>query len=405
MFKIPFIHKDRIQLVAIIVGITLAVLIGVYAPDIGKKVKFLGDIFLNMLKMMIVPLIVTSMIAGITRLGDVRKIGKLGSRTIFYYMATTAIAVIVGIILVSVVKPGVGIPHEGLKIPDKIVGKEHFSFIDVLLGFFPKNIFQAAAETKVLPLIIFSLLFGGILSTMGERARGAIEFFNVCNDVIMKIVHLIMWYAPVGIFGLVAGKLAAEGSLAKLIAPIAKYVGTVIGGLSIHAFILLPLLLLIFTRRNPLKYFTNTAKALLTAFSTASSSATLPVSMDCAEKKNKISKETSGFVLPLGATVNMDGTALYEAVAAIFIAQAYGMDLEFTHQVLIFLTATLAAIGAAGIPEAGLVTMVIVLQAVNIPLEGMSIILAIDWFLDRCRTTVNVWGDSIGCAIIEPKSS
>jgi solute carrier family 1 (high affinity glutamate transporter) protein 1 len=219
----------------------------------------------------------------------------------------------------------------------------------------------------------------------------------------MRIVHLIMYFAPLGIFGLIAGKLGSVGGgqaflfeLSKL----GKYASTVIIGLLIHGIFVLPLFLLILARKNPLSYFLNMSSALTTAFSTASSSATLPLTMECVERKNLISQRASSFVLPLGATINMDGTALYEAVAAIFIAQSFGIHLGPGQQIIIFFTATLAAIGAAGIPEAGLVTMILVLQSVNLPLEGIGMILTIDWFLDRCRTTVNVWGDSVGAAVI-----
>jgi len=218
----------------------------------------------------------------------------------------------------------------------------------------------------------------------------------------MKIVHIILLIAPVGIFGLVAGRLGASGgdAFAGELARLGKYFVTVVLGLGLHGILVLPLILFLFTRRNPLTFFTGMAEALVTAFSTASSSATLPVTLRCAVERNKVAKESAGFVCPLGATVNMDGTALYEAVAAMFIAQSYGIDLNIGQQAVIFLTATLAAIGAAGIPEAGLVTMVMVLQAVGLPLEGIGGILAIDWLLDRFRTTVNVWGDSIGAAIM-----
>jgi Na+/H+-dicarboxylate symporter len=220
----------------------------------------------------------------------------------------------------------------------------------------------------------------------------------------MKIVHLVMYTAPLGVFALVASKLGAAGGgdmfLAELL-KIGKFAATVIMGLLFHAVVILPAILYFVAKKNPLTYFKNMSPALTTALSTASSSATLPVTLECVEEENKISRRTTLFVIPLGATVNMDGTALYESIAAIFIAQMVGIHLGFGEQVLVFLTATLAAIGAAGIPEAGLVTMVIVLQAVGLPLEGIGMLLSIDWFLDRLRTSVNVWGDSIGAAVVD----
>jgi len=395
--------SSQIVLIGIFIGILAGGFCGWAFGESMLSVKFLGDIFLNALRMIIVPLIICSMITGVTNLGDIRRLGKTGYKTILYYMATTGISVVIGIILVNLIQPGI-IEGAGKGVfPELLKGKEKFSFIDVLMGLIPSNLFKAMTEMQILPLIIFSLLFGGVLTTLGEKAKPVINFFAVSNEAIMKIVHLIIYFAPVGIFGLVAGKLGAVGGgqafyleLSKL----GKYALTVIVGLLIHGIFVLPLLLFVFTKRNPISYLYNMITALTTAFSTASSSATLPVTMECVEKKNLVSQKASSFVLPLGATINMDGTALYEAVAAIFIAQSFGIHLNFSHQVIIFFTATLAAIGAAGIPEAGLVTMVIVLQSVNLPIEGIGLILTIDWFLDRCRTTVNVWGDSVGAAII-----
>jgi Na+/H+-dicarboxylate symporter len=259
-------------------------------------------------------------------------------------------------------------------------------------------------KMDILPLIIFSLVFGGVLTTLGEPGKRAIEFFDTINSAIMKIVHLLMYFAPFGVFALIASKLGAAGGgelfLAEL-AKVGKYAATVISALLIHGIVVLPIILYLTTYRSPFIYFKNVTEALTTAFSTASSSATLPVTIECAEKNNRVSRKSALFVLPLGATVNMDGTALYESVAALFIAQMMGIHLGFGEQLIVFLTATLAAVGAAGIPEAGLVTMVMVLQSVGLPLEGIGMLLSIDWFLDRCRTTVNVWGDSIGASVVD----
>jgi Na+/H+-dicarboxylate symporter len=395
--------SNNIYLTALFTGIIAGGFCGWAFGEHMVGVKFLGDMFLNALKMIIVPLIICSMITGITKLGDVRKLGQTGIKTIFYYMATTGISVIIGLILVNLIQPGVGAKVTQAAVPEMIRGREEFSFIDVLMGLIPSNLFQSMAQMQILPLIIFSLFFGGVLTTLGKKAEGVINFFSVCNDAIMKIVNLIMYFAPVGIFGLIAGKLGSVGggeAFTLELSKLSKYALTVITGLLIHGILVLPLLLLILARRNPLFYVLNMSSALTTAFSTASSSATLPLTMECVEKKNSVSQRASSFVLPLGATINMDGTALYEAVAAMFIAQSFGIHLQLGQQTIIFLTATLAAIGAAGIPEAGLVTMILVLQSVNLPLEGIGMILAIDWFLDRCRTTVNVWGDSVGAAVI-----
>ena len=278
---------------------------------------------------------------------------------------------------------------------DKSTGKE---------GMIPRNVFNAMVRMDILPLIFFSLLIGATLSVLGERGRPTISVISGLNDAVMQLVHWIMVLAPVGIFGLVAGRIGHAGGfkdfLPELLA-VGKYSFTVVFGLGVHGIIILPLILLLIARRNPLRYVKGMSTALLNAFSTASSSATLPLTMRAVQKENGVSNRTASFVLPLGATINMDGTALYEAIAAMFIAQVYGISLGPAEQTVIFLTATLAAIGAAGIPEAGLVTMVIVLRAVDLPIEGIGLILTIDWLLDRFRTTVNVWGDSVGAGVIE----
>ncbi len=286
------------------------------------------------------------------------------------------------------------------------LAEREFSFLDVIIGLIPKNIFSAMLNNNILPLILFSLVFGGILTTLGDTGKPVIGVFEGLNEAFLKFIRLLMYFAPLGILGLIAARLGraeltTEGGFMTEVTRMAKYFSTVIIGLLIHSTFVLSPILFVFGRRKVRPYLTNTSPALLTAFSTASSSATLPVTIESVEVKNKVSNRTAGFVLPLGATINMDGTALYEAVAAIFIAQVYNVPLPFGAQVIIFLTATLAAIGAAGIPEAGLVTMVIVLKAVGLPTEGIAMILAIDWFLDRCRTTVNVWGDSVGAAVVD----
>ena len=363
--------------------------------------EWLGTLFLKALKMITVPLIMASMIVGITGLGDVRKLGRIGGLTFLYYGVTTGIAVWIGIVLVNWIQPGAGVAHDSLTVPPQVASKESLGFVDIVLSFVSDNLFHSMATMEVLPIIVFSLVFGGVLTTLGDAGKPVIDVFVGLNEAIMKMVHLLMYFAPIGIFGLVAGRFARAGDLTLLIGSLGKYMSTVLLGLAIHALFVLPLLLWIFGRRNPLRYVFGMGPALLTAFSTASSSATLPLTLQCAEERNKVSRKATYLVLPVGATINMDGTALYESVAAIFIAQAYGIHLGPMEMFLVFITATLASIGAAGIPEAGLVTMVIVLRAVGLPLEGVGLLLAVDWLLDRFRTTVNVWGDSCGAAVID----
>jgi solute carrier family 1 (high affinity glutamate transporter) protein 1 len=388
-------------LAGIVVAIVLALTgVWLFGPWMSNF-EWMGTLFLRALKMIIVPLVMASMIAGITSLGDVRKLGKLGAYTLLYYVTTTMLAVAVGIALVNVIRPGDGLAITAEKLPEAAQRGQDLTWTDIVLSFFSENIVKSMAEMEVLPVIVFSLVFGAVLTTIKGTGEHVIGFFQGINEAIMKMVHLLMLVAPLGVFGLVAGRFAKAENLAAELGALGKYAATVVIGLAIHSIIVLPLMLWLLGGRNPLRYWLNMMLALLTSFSTASSSATLPLTMECVVENNGVSRRAAYFVLPLGATVNMDGTALYEAVAAIFIAQAVGIELTFGQQTLIFFTATLAAIGAAGIPEAGLVTMVIVLRAVGLPLEGIGLILAIDWLLDRFRTATNVWGDACGAAIID----
>ncbi len=382
---------------------------------VWKVTKFAGDMFLQVLFMLVIPLVVTSMISGVTSLGDVRRLGRLGGWTLGYYFSTCGVAVLIGILLVITIRPGESADDTYSYMPPGIQEKQDAGVVDTLFdvfrgkteggGMFPKNLLQAATTTNVLGLLVFALFFGGALTTLGEKGKAAIDFFHGANEAVMKLVHLVMFVAPIGIYGLVASKIAENGGGAAFgeeLGRLGRYAMTVLIGLGIHV-VFLALLLPLLARRNPFSYTYNMLRSLFTAMSTASSAASLPVTFECVEQKNKVSNRSSGFVLPLGATINMDGTALYEAVAVIFIAQSLGMDLSLAQLVVIFLTATLAAVGAAGIPEAGLVTMVIVLTAAGVPTTGIGTILAIDWFLDRMRTTVNVYGDSIGAAIVDTR--
>ena len=395
--------KNNILLYLMLIGISMGGLCGWVFGKEMLVVDWIGEMFLDTLKMLVIPLIVSSMIVGITGLGDIRKVGKAGTITLVYFLSTSGIAVIAGIIVVNIMQPGLGVELT-TDIPEKVAGKESIGITDILESFVTPNLFESMAKMEILPIIMFSLVFGGVLTTLGEKGKLVISVFDGINIAIMKIVHLVMYFAPLGVFALVSSKLGAAGGgdlfLAELL-KIGKFAVTVILGLMIHALITLPAILYFVAKQNPLTYFKNMSAALTTALSTASSAATLPVTIECVEEENKISRRTTLFVIPLGATVNMNGTALYESIAAIFIAQMVGIHLGLGDQVLIFLTATLAAIGAAGIPEAGLVTMVIVLQAVGLPLEGIGMLLSIDWFLDRLRTSVNVWGDSIGAAVVD----
>ena len=333
--------------------------------------------------------------------GDVRKLGRLGGYTLAYYLTTTALAVLLGLVMVNLIQPGLGLELTDAYRPEGVTSLTETGPTDLLLRLVSPNLVAAAADTNLLPLMLFAILFSAALTTQGERGAHVLAFFDGMNEAMMKLVVWLMYFAPVGIFALVASRLGQAGGGEAFVAQIQAvglYVVTVLSGLGLH--FLLLLLILLFLGGHGLSFLVTMLRALLTAFGTASSSATLPVTLE-GLRENRVDERVIRFVAPLGSTVNMDGTALYEAVAAMFIAQAYGLDMSIGQQAVIFVTANMAAIGAAGIPEAGLVTMVIVLQAVGLPLEGIGLLLSVDWFLDRFRTSVNVWGDSVGTAVIE----
>ena len=427
----------------ILVSILAAIGFAFLWPKFAIQFDIGGEIFLRLLKMLVVPLVVTSVMSGILGMGDIRKLGKPGSAAVGYYLATTLLAVIVGLVVVNTIRPGVdqrsqqalealsenaGMEQEELKqklsqhlseavnVPSEDIHKvfENLSpeqkpnvvtvLTNLVLMLFTDNLIQAATRGDLLPLIFFSIIFAGMLTTMGTRVTGLTDLVRQINDALMSFVMLLMKIAPLGIFCLVTARFGhanAEGKLDDHLLQMGWYMVTVLLGLAIHALITLPFILYFVTRRNPYIFLYQMSQALLTAFSTASSSATLPITMECATKNAKVSEKSVEFVLPLGATINMDGTALYEAAAAIFIAQSIGQDLGMGEQFVVAITATLAAIGAAGIPEAGLVTMLIVLSAVGLPLEHIGLILSVDWLLDRFRTAVNVLGDAMGAAVVE----
>ncbi|MCX4188556.1 dicarboxylate/amino acid:cation symporter [Methylophaga sp. OBS4] len=395
-------HSHAMALLAfIILGAIGGVLFGWYFGEAASSINWLGTLFLNALKMTIIPLVMASIISGIGSLGDIRNLGRLGGYTIIYYTLTTAIAVLTGLLVVNWIQPGAGIQLTQAAVPEHILAKQDTGITDILLSLISPNLISAASQTQLLPLIVFAILFAMALTTLGDKSKPVFAIFDGINEAMMKLVIWVMHLAPIGIFALIAARLGNAGGGEQFLAEI-KAVGlhvvTVLTGLLIHGIILLLILLLV--ARRGLDYLVGMARALLTAFGTASSSATLPLTMECA-RENQVDAKAVKFVLPLGATINMDGTALYEAAAVLFIAQAYGVDLSLMQQMIVFVTATLAAIGAAGIPEAGLVTMVIVLTAVGLPLDGIALLLAVDWFLDRFRTTINVWGDSVGAAVID----
>lgn len=392
--------NERRMLAAMLAAIVAGGVAGYAWGGQMQAVAWIGELFLTALKMLIVPLVAASVITGVAGLGDVRGLGRMGGATIAYYLATTMIAVGIGLAMANLWQPGVGVPL-GADLKAPAVAAAHVGIPELILSLVHPNIVDAAAGTKLLPVIVFCIVLAAALTTLGERGRPVIAFFEGVNEAMMTIVHWLMWFAPLGVFALIASRLGAAGGGAAFAAQLmglGKYVLAVVSGLILHGAVLCGLLAVL-ARLSVPAYLRHLGAALTTAFSTASSSATLPLTMDGA-KAAGVPAEARRFVLPLGATVNMDGTALYEAVAALFIAQAFHVDLSFGQQMLVLVTASMAAIGAAGIPEAGLVTMVIVLHAVGLPLQGIGLLLAVDWFLDRCRTTINVFGDAVGAAVV-----
>ncbi|WJW74493.1 dicarboxylate/amino acid:cation symporter [Thiohalobacter sp. IOR34] len=401
----------------ILIALVLAVLAGSLSGRTGGLLgvsfyavyEFLGTLFMNALKMLIVPLIMASIVSGVAGIGQGGALGRLGGKTLLYYATTSLMAILIGLLLVNLVQPGVvdgqpardliGLSEDSSEVAARVEGKGAADVVEIFLRMVPPNIVAAAAEGQMLGLIFFSLLFGYFLTRIGEpHAETLYSFWQGTFEVMMRITDWVMRFAPLGVFALVAKVVASTGLAA--FQPLLVFFFTTLAALAVHFLIVLPLLLVLVARVNPLRHYRAMAPALLTAFSTASSSATLPITLDCVEKNAGVSNRTTSFVLPLGATVNMDGTALYECVAAMFIAQAYGLELGFAEQFLIVLVALLTSIGVAGIPAASLVAITIILAAIGLPAEAVGLILAVDRVLDMCRTSVNVFSDSCGAVII-----
>ena len=406
----------------IIIALVAAVFAGYLSGTEGKLLGvelyavyvFIGALFMNALKMIIVPLIVSSIITGISGVGGSQGLGRLGGKTLLFYMTTSLLAILTGLIFVNILSPGIingeparevlGLSEEAAaQVADKVQGRSASDLTDVFLSMVPPNIVLAAAEGQMLGLIFFSLLFGYFVTRIDQASGDLLtRFWQGVADVMMGITELIMKFAPLGVFGLVAKTVAGIGpeQLDELAVSLGTFTLSVLLALLVHVAITLPVLLVLVARVNPVAHFRAMMPALLTAFSTASSSATLPLTMECVRDNAGVSNRTSSFVLPLGATVNMDGTALYECVAAIFIAQAYGLELSFVTQFTIVLVALLTSIGVAGIPAASLVAITIILSSIGLPAEAIGLILAVDRILDMFRTSVNVFSDSCGAVLI-----
>jgi len=422
-------RSTNVLTILILVGLVAGAIVGEYMlfnPELDVSrldwLKEVGNIVLiRPLKLLIVPLILFSVISGITRIGDPAKLGLVGISTLVYYLATMFMAVSLGALLVTWIEPGI-LP-EAVKqtlissgdIPAAIANAPNTlgsAWMNILYQIVPVNIFEDMVKVRPLGIIMFAIAFGLAITAGGEKTKAARDICNATFEGLMILVRWIIWLTPIGVFFLVAWTVGKIG-FDSIKGPLGWYMITVLVGLGIHGFLVLPLVLWLFSgnrKGNPYQFMWRMKRALMTAIGTDSSSATLPVTIDTAEGEGECSKRAANFVLPLGATINMDGTALYEAVAVVFLFQFYGIELEFSQLLIVVITATLAAIGAAGIPSAGLVTMVIVISAVNmnltgspdgpLPLAAIGLIIGVDRILDMCRTAVNVWGDAVGAKII-----
>ena len=402
---IGLIGGAAVGAVANLAGITVL-------QNLFSQIEILGTAFINLITMIVIPLVVASLLVGSASLGDLRKLGRIGGKTLAYYLTTTAIAVVIGLGLANVLQPGAGISEQTRVELTERYGGDAASSMDIaenaptwketLLRVIPRNPVAAAAEMDLLPLIFFTICFGAGLTVIApERREAVLNFFHGINDVSMVLINWIMELAPYAVFVLIGSVVANFGF--DLLQSLLTYTMVVVFGLMLHALGTYGLIVRFVAGLNPIPYYKNIAAAPLLAFSTSSSNATLPLTIETAEEKVGISNEVASFVLPLGATINMDGTALYQAVAVMFIAQIYGVDLVLADQLVIVLTATLASVGAAGVPSAGIITLIIVLNSVGMGEHvqaGIALILGVDRILDMLRTSVNVTGDLTCAAVI-----
>lgn len=404
----------------ILIGLILGTVMGAIAnlggitplQELFGAIEILGTAFINLITMIVIPLVVASLLVGTASLGDLKKLGRIGGKTLTYYMLTTAVAVTIGLALANVIKPGDGISEETRVELTERYGGDAASRMDIaenapgweetLLRIIPRNPVRAAADMDLLPLIFFTICFGAALTVIPpDRRESVLTFFHGINDASMVLINWIMELAPYAVFVLIGSVVANFGF--DLLQSLLTYTLVVVLGLGLHAFGTYGLILRFFAGLNPAKFYPRVAAAPLLAFSTSSSNATLPLTIETAEQKVGVSNEVASFVLPLGATINMDGTALYQAVAVMFIAQIYGVDLVLADQLVIVLTATLASVGAAGVPSAGIITLIIVLNSVGMGEQvqaGIALILGVDRILDMIRTSVNVTGDLTCSAVI-----
>jgi Na+/H+-dicarboxylate symporter len=394
-------------LMALVAGIIVGIL--VYSMPSGTLKDtvlvdgiflFLGQVFLRGIMMLVVPLVFISLVNGAANMGDVTKLGRIGSKTILFYMTTTAIAIVIALTLGVFLKPGIGLDMGAVEAVE-VTARETVPLVQIFYEMIPNNIVGAMAAGSMLQIIVFALLTGVGISLLGEKGEYLSTLFEKLNDLIMKLVEIIMIFAPIGVFGLIARTFSTVGYSAMI--PLMKYIGTVYIGLLIHATVVYGSMFKIFAGLSLRKFYKKFLPAMSVAFSTASSGATIPVTLEITERDMGVSKEVSSFTVPLGATINMDGTAIMQGVASLFVAQVYGIEMTLPMMLTIVLTATLASIGTAGVPGAGAIMLTMVLQSVGLPLEGIGLIMGIDRLVDMARTAINVTGDAV-CTTIIAKS-
>jgi Na+/H+-dicarboxylate symporter len=391
----------------IFIGLILGVAVGLIFGEKARIIEPVGTIFLRLITMIVVPLVLVSLMLGTASLGDIRKLGRIGIKTILYFTITTMIAISIGLVLANLVNPGYGLNEQ---VKEELyknyeskaqIGIQRMaekpSALDVLVNIVPTNPIKSLVEGNMLQVIFLALLFGIILTLIKkEKSETLIKFLEGLNDAIIQVVHIAMRLAPYGVLALIAAVIGQYG--VHILVTLLKYSLVVVGGLVIYTFSVNSLTVGFLGRMNPLRFYKGVKEAMIIAFSTSSSNAALPVSLECVEYIG-VSREYSSFVIPLGATINMDGTALYQGVAAVFIAQIYGVPLGIMDQLTIVFMATLASVGAAGVPAAGIITLAMVLKQIGVPLEGIALILGVDRFLDMCRTTTNIVGD-MACSVV-----
>ncbi|WP_085993984.1 dicarboxylate/amino acid:cation symporter [Oceanobacillus senegalensis] len=383
-------------LTQILIAFIIAIIVGAIVGPSIEIVKPLGDLFLRMIQFIIVPLVLASLVVGVAGTGDIKKIGRMGGVTFFYYLLTTAIAISIGLILANIFKPG-----EGLTITQptgEVETAEAPSVVDTLLNIVPTNPIASLVEGNMLQIIFFAIFLGLAITMIGDRAKTVYNFFDGLAEMMYKITAIVIKLAPIGVFGLIAPIVGEYG--VSVLLPLLKVILLVFAGCILHAVLTYSFSVKFFANVNPLKFFKGVAPASLVAFSTTSSSGTLPVTIKSTEENLGVSRKVSSFVLPLGATINMDGTALYQGICVIFIAQFFGYDLSIAKQITIVLIATLASIGTAGVPGAGLIMLTMVVTSVGLPVEGIAIIAGIDRILDMMRTSINVTGDASASVVV-----